>query len=262
MTTIWTPIPGPLEPARFVERPNRFLVRCRLEATGDVIEAHLGDPGRLEAIFVPGRRIWVRPSDDPARRTRWTALVAESPVGAGWVSLDSTLPNRLVRRSLEAGALPELDGWQLERAEWQHGASRFDFLLARPDGRRFALEVKGVNLVEDGVALFPDAPTVRGARHLRELAEIAAQDGWEAGVVFVVHRKEARAFRAAVHIDPHFAAALDDAARAGVRVIVRLCDVALDRVTLGPPLPWADAPTTVVRDRPALTASSRDPSRR
>ncbi|MFO7259802.1 MAG: DNA/RNA nuclease SfsA [bacterium] len=250
MSTIATPIPGPLEPARFVERPNRFLIRCRLEATGEVVGAHLGDPGRLEAIFVPGRRVWVRPSADPARRTRWTALVAESPVGEGWVSLDSTLPNRLVRRALEAGALPELDGWQLERAEWRHGSSRFDFLLAGPGGRRLALEVKGVNLVEDGVAMFPDAPTARGARHLRELAQIAARDGWEAGVLFIVHRKEARAFRAAAHIDPQFSAALDDAARAGVRVMARLCAVALDRATLGPPLPWTDAPSAAAQERP------------
>ncbi|HEY8469955.1 MAG TPA: DNA/RNA nuclease SfsA, partial [Longimicrobiales bacterium] len=242
VTTISTPIPAPLEPARLIDRPNRFVVRCRLEAAGDVIEAHIRDPGRLEAVLVPGRRIWVRPSADRARRTAWTMLLAESPAGEGWVSVDSTLPNRLLQRALEAGALPELDGWRLERAEWRHGASRFDFLLARPCGRRLVLEVKSVNLVDDGIALFPDAPTARGARHLRELAEIAAQDGWEAGVCFIVQRNDAHAFRAAAHIDPHFAAALDDAARAGVRVMARRCDVALDRVTLGPPLPWADAP--------------------
>jgi len=241
VTTISTPIPGPLEPARFVERPNRFLGRCRLESTGDVIEAHIRDPGRLEELMVPGRRVWVRPSADRTRRTAWTLLVAESPAGEGWVLVDSTLPNRLTHRALEAGALPELDGWRLERAEWRHGASRFDFLLARPDGRWFVLEVKGVNLVDNGVALFPDAPTERGARHLRELTEIAAQDGWEAGVLFVIQRNDAHAFRAAAHIDPHFAAALEDAARAGVRVMVRLCDVALDRVTLGPAVPWVDA---------------------
>ncbi len=238
MTMISTPIPGPLEPARFVERPNRFLVRCRLEATGEVVDAHLGDPGRLRDIILPGRRVWLRPSADPARRTKWSALVAKNPAGVGLVSLDSTLPNRLIGRALEAGTLPELAGWRFERAEWRHGGSRFDFLLSGPDGRHFVLEVKGVNMVEDGVALIPDAPTVRGARHLRELAALAGQDGWEAGVMFVVHRKEARAFRAAAHIDPDFAAALEDAARAGVRVMVRLCDVALDRATLGPPLPW------------------------
>lgn len=240
MTTISTPIPGPLEPARFIDRPNRFVVRCRLESTGDVVEAHIRERGRREAILVPGRVIWVWASADPARRTAWTAFLAESPAGEGWVSLDTTLPNRLIRRALEACALPELDGWRLERAEWRRGGSRFDFLLARPDGRRLALEVKSVGLVEAGVALFPDAPTVRGARHLRELSEIAAQDGWEAGVFFVVQRNDAHVFRAAAHIDPHFAAALEDAARAGVRVMVRRCDVALDRVTLGPTLPWTE----------------------
>jgi len=237
-TPISTPIPGPLEPARFLDRPNRFVVRCRLESTGGVVEAHIRERGRLEAILVPGRRLWVCPSADPTRRTAWTAFLAESPAGEGWVSLDTTLPNRLIRRAIEAGGLPELEGWRLERAEWPHGGSRFDFLLARPkDGRRLVLEVKSVGLVDDGVALFPDAPTARGARHLRELAAIAARDGWEAAVLFVVQRGDAREVRAAAHIDPAFAAALDDAARAGVGVLARRCEVRLDRVVLGPRLP-------------------------
>lgn len=240
---ISTPIPGPLEPAEFLERPNRFVVRCRLESSGEVVEAHIRERGRLEAILVPGRRLWLAPASDPKRRTAWTAFLAESPAGEGWVSLDTTLPNRLIRRALEEQALPELDGWRLERAEWSHGSSRFDFLLARPDGRRLVLEVKSVGLVEDGVALFPDAPTARGARHLRELTEISAREGWEAAVLFVVQRSDAAAFRVAAHIDPDFSVVLDDAARAGVRGLVRRCEVALDCITLGPVIPWLEEPS-------------------
>lgn len=242
-TAISTPIPGPLEPARFLDRPNQFVVRCRLESKGEVVEAHIRERGRLEVILVPGRRLWLSPADDPARRTAWTAFLAESPAGEGWVSLDTTLPNRLIRRALEECALPELDGWWLKRAEWRHGNSRFDFLLARPDGRRLVLEVKSVGLVEDGVALFPDAPTARGVRHLRELLEFAARDGWEAAVLFVVQRNDAHGVRAAAHIDPEFAAALDGAARAGVQILARRCEVALDGVALGPAIPWVEAPS-------------------
>lgn len=237
-TPISTPIPGPLQPAQFLDRPNRFVVRCRLEATGEVVEAHIRERGRLLEILVPGRRLWLSPSNDPKRRTAWTAFLADSPAGEGWVSLDTTLPNRLIRRALEASALPELDGWRLERAEWRRGNSRFDFLLARPDGRRLVLEVKSVGLVEDGVALFPDAPTTRGTRHLRELTEIAAQDGWEAAVLFVIQRGDANGLRAADHIDPDFAHALDDAARAGVRVLARRCEVGLEGVGLGVGVRW------------------------
>lgn len=246
MTTIpaaiTTPIPGPLVPATFVDRPNRFVVRCRLESTGEVVEAHIRERGRLEAILVPGRRLWLAPAADPARRTAWTAFLAGNPTSAGWVSLDTTLPNRLIRRALEEGALPELEGWRLECAEWRHGNSRFDFLLAREGGRRLVLEVKSVGLVEDGVAYFPDAPTARGARHLRELAGFAERDGWEAAVIFVVQRGDARELRAHAEIDPDFAATLTDAARAGVRVLARRCEVALENVALGPAIPWVDAP--------------------
>ena len=266
MTEIFTPIAGPLRPARFVERPNRFVVRCRLESAGpegntpghategvdpsgpeysegsihssagDVVEAHIPDRGRLEAVLVPGRRLWLRPSADPTRRTAWSALLAENPSGTGLLSLDPTLPNRLIAQALRAGALDEVEGWTLERAEWSRGPSRFDFLLTN-EGRRLVLEVKSVGLVEDGVAYFPDGVTARGTRHLRELAEIAGEDGWEAAVLFVVQRDDARLVRPAVHIDPGFADALADAARAGVRILGRRCHVGLEGVTLAEPVP-------------------------
>ena len=239
--TISTPIPGPLEPARFIDRPNRFVVVCELESTGEVVEAHLRHRGRLETLLVPGRRLWLSPANDPARRTAWTALLGEDRKGAGLVSLDTTLPNRLIRRAIEVGGLPDLDGWRLERPEWRHGSSRIDFLLSGPDGRRLALEVKSVTWVEDGVALFPDAPTTRGVRHLRELAALARQDGWEAAICFVVQRNDARELGIAASIDPVFAETLDDASRAGVRVFARRCEVGLEEVRLGPPVPRAGA---------------------
>lgn len=237
-TTISTPIPGPLEPARFIDRPNRFVVLCELEATGEVVEAHLRHRGRLETVLTPGRRLWLHPASDPKRRTAWTALLAGSAAEGDLISVDTTLPNRLIRRAIEVGGLPELAGWRLERPEWRHGDSRFDFLLSHPDGRRLALEVKSVTWVEDGVALFPDAPTTRGVRHLRELAALARQEGWVAAVCFVVQRSDARELGIASHIDPELAGALDDAARAGVRVLARRCHVALDGVSLGGAIPW------------------------
>lgn len=200
--------------------------------------AHIRDRGRLEAILVPGRRLWLNHSPAEHRRTEWTALLAETPVGdGGLVSLDTTLPNRLVRTALEAGVLGEFDGWTLVRPEWMHGGSRFDFLLARPDGRRMALEVKSVGYVEGSVALFPDAVTARGVRHLQELSALVAGDGWEAGLLFVVQREDAGRVRAASHIDPAFAAALTRAREAGVRVLARRCMVGLQSIALGSPIP-------------------------
>lgn len=233
---IHVPLDGPLVPARFVERPNRFVVVARL-ADGREVEAHLADPGRLEELLLPGRRLWLRPADSPARRTRWTAVLVETPDGDGLVSVDTTLPNRLALRALEAAVLEELAGWRLVRAEWPHEGSRLDFLLERDDGRRMALEVKSVTLVEDGVALFPDAVTARGARHVRELTSLAARDGWEAAVLFVVQRTDCEGVRAARAIDPDFADALAAAREAGVRVLARRCRVSLNEVRLGERLP-------------------------
>jgi sugar fermentation stimulation protein A len=197
----------------------------------------MADPGRLKELLIEGKRIWLRPADNPNRKTRWTAVLVESPDGRELVSLDTTLPNRLIRGALAGGAMEEFGGWELERWEVTMGRSRLDFLLSGEGGRKLALEVKSVTLVEDGVALFPDAVTARGARHVRELAEIAARPGWEAAVLFVLQRSDASEIRAARSIDPGFAHALEEAEQAGVRILGRRCHVHTDRVELGAPVP-------------------------
>jgi sugar fermentation stimulation protein A len=237
---VFIPLDGPLVEARFMERPNRFLLVCCPPDGGEVFEAHMADPGRLKELLIPGRRVWLRPAaPGPTRRTRWTAVLVESPDGGGLVSVDTTLPNRLIRAALEQRALPEFAEWTLQRGEVVLGGSRIDFVLVREDGRRMALEVKSVTLVEDGVARFPDAVTARGARHVRELSRVAAQPDWDAAILFVLQRPDASRIEAAASIDPAFAAALADAAAAGVRILGRRCNVALDRLVLGPPLPAA-----------------------
>jgi sugar fermentation stimulation protein A len=230
-------LPGPLVPARFVERPNRFLLRVRVEGHEGVQEAHLPDPGRLRELLVPGAPVWVRPASGGARRTRWTAVVVRSPDGRELISMDTTLPNRLVGRALEGNGLPEFGGFRMEAREWAHGRSRFDFLLLDDSGRRLVLEVKSVTLVEGDRALFPDAVTTRGARHVRELSEFAAREGWNAAVLFVLQRSDALSITAAREIDPDFAEALAEAREAGVRILGRRCHVSLDGVTLGDPIP-------------------------
>ncbi len=245
-----------LIPGVFLERPNRFLTRVLLDGPpgqpmGDPVEAHLPDPGRLRELLVPGRRIRVRPAPPPApgrptRRTRFTLVLVETPDREGWVSVDTTLPNRLVGAALAEGALEEFAGWTLDRAEVRHGASRFDFRLTRGreggheesggkagGGRAEALylEVKSVTLVEDGRALFPDAVTARGARHLQELAELARQ-GTATAVLFVAQRADVREIEAARSIDPTFADALEEARAAGVAIHGRRCRVTPEGVEL------------------------------
>jgi sugar fermentation stimulation protein A len=248
------PLDGPLVEARFLERPNRFVVHARL-GNGRRAVAHMADPGRLLELLVPGRRLWLRPAAGSLRKTRWSAVLVESPDGSGLVSIDTTLPNRLVARALEANALEELKGWRLERHEHTIGHSRFDFLLHRrrggPGPRRMALEVKSVTLVEGRLGLFPDAVTARGARHVRELAALRRGGEWAAAVLFVLQRPDADRILPHPAIDPDFARAVVEARRAGVRFLGRRCLVDLDRLALGPPVPV---------QMPRVHGSSRTPA--
>lgn len=233
---------GPLVEARFAARPNRFLVEAEL-ASGETATAHLADPGRLRDLLVAGRPVWLRrAASHGRRRTAWSVVLVERPGGGGLVSVDTTLPNRLVGRALAAGLLPELAGWSLARPEVPVGRHRVDFLLRGAGGREMLLEVKSVTLVEDGVARFPDAITARGARHVRELAEVVGttdSDGavWEAAILFVLQRDDAHRIEAARSIDPDFADALAEAKAAGVRVLGRRCRVLPDRLELAGAVP-------------------------
>lgn len=222
----------PLVEARFVRRPNRFVVHADVPGRGEVV-AHLADPGRLKELLVPGRRMGLRPEEPSATRTTaWTALLAESDVGTGWVSVNTTMPNRLVDLALRAGVLEELDGWRYVRREVSFGDSRLDFLMDDGAGRLLYLEAKSVTLLEDGVALFPDAVTARGARHLEELIRARAE-GHEAAVLFVLQRPDARRIVAARRIDPTFADTLERARNAGVRILGRRCAVGWDGIRMG-----------------------------
>jgi sugar fermentation stimulation protein A len=153
------------------------------------------------------------------------------------VGLRTTLPNDLIRRALEEGALPELEGWTLRKAEWSHGRSRFDFLLDGSGDEQLVLEVKGVTLVEDGVARFPDAVTARGARHVRELTAMREEGTRDTAILFVLQRDDAAFIEPARTIDPEFAEALDRARDAGVRLLGRRCRVSLHTVELAEPVP-------------------------
>ncbi|MBC7222334.1 DNA/RNA nuclease SfsA [Candidatus Bipolaricaulota bacterium] len=202
--------------AEFLTRLNRFAILVRVEGKEEA--AHLPNPGRLLEVLTPGREVLLRPGKK-GRRTRWTAVAAD--LGPFLVSLDSTLPNRAFPRFLALGILPELRDLEILAKEPKLGSGRADFLLGSGE-RRVWVEVKSVTLVEDGVALFPDAPTVRGRRHLLSLAE-RARAGEEALVVFVVQRPDAQKFGPNSVVDPHFAQVFCAALEAGVEAKAVVC---------------------------------------
>lgn len=237
MERLLVSFPDSLAAARLVERPNRFLVRCRLEMDQSLVEAHLPDPGRLRELLVPDARVWLEPAEGGSRRTSWTVLLVQVPGEAGLVSVDTRIPNLLIAAALRRSLLQEFRGWRLGRREVPLGESRIDFQLENSQGKPLALEVKSVTWVENGVGLFPDAVTARGSRHLRELAALVRSGKWEAAVLFVVQRSDARRVLAARHIDAHFAETLRQAQTEGVRILARTCHVSLQGVRLGRRIP-------------------------
>lgn len=178
--------------------------------------------------------MWVRPEPPGRRRTRHTLSLVAAPTGE-LVSLITTLPNALVAEALAEGRIAELTDWETESREYTHGRSRFDFLLKRVSALML-LEVKSVTLVDGDRALFPDAVTARGARHLRELVT-ALKDGFAATVLFVVQRSAACSMRPARDIDPVFADALGQARAAGVAVLAYRSEVTLQTARITGSIP-------------------------
>lgn len=230
--------PIPLRPARFLRRENRF--RAIVECEGQLLAAHIPNSGRLGELFTPGAAVWVAPfADLTGRKTACHLALVE--YASTLVSVDARLPNRLAAEALSAGRLAPLVGYATVRPEARIGASRLDFLLSDgPDAAqpRCWLEVKSVTLVEDGLALFPDAPTTRGIKHLEELAALR-RAGERVAVGFVVQRSDAVRFAPHPTADPIFAAALRRVQGEGVEVYAWRCLVNHNAIELTDPLPVA-----------------------
>lgn len=228
---------GRLVEASYIARPNRFLVEAALADGGKVVQAHLADRGRLKELLLPGARMLLAEKNGAARKTAYQVAGVYS--GDVLVSLDTQLPNRLIEQALLRGALPQFSGYEHVRREVQHPEgthrSRFDLELSGPKGRCI-VEVKSANLVIDGVARFPDAPTERGRRHLLELLELQ-RSGTRTAVVFCVQRGDAMAVAANRETDPAFAATLDEVAAAGLELYGYLCPLTPAGITLADPLP-------------------------
>lgn len=203
-----------LKEAMFVGKRNRFLGDVRIDEVPEM--AHIPNTGRLGELLYKENRVLLSHHDDAGRKTQWTVRFAWD--GTSWVSVDSGAPNRLVAEALERGTIEPLRHLVSFRREVAWGSSRFDFRLEDGQGRATLLEVKGVTLVRNGCAYFPDAPTTRGIRHLEELAQAAAS-GMGAVVLFVIQSMRAECFSPNPE-DPEFTRALRAAQQRGVTVLV------------------------------------------
>jgi len=218
---------------RLVRRYKRFLADVEVE--GELITVHCPNTGSMMGCTRPGSAVRLSTSDNPNRRYPHTWEMVR--VGRAWVGINTILANRVAAEAIERGLIPPLTGYeQLERERPLGTSSRVDILLSGPGDRRCYVEVKNTTLADDGVALFPDAVTERGLKHLRELTA-AVRQGHRAAMLYLVQRTDCHSFGPASHIDPAYADGLATATAAGVEVyplLTRVSPTALTPLSLLP----------------------------
>lgn len=212
---------------KFLARPNRFI--AHVEIGGQVEIVHVKNTGRCRELLQPGAAVWCQKSDNPARKTKYDLITVKK--GDRLINMDSQAPNAAAKEWLASGGLGEIENL---KAETFHGDSRFDFSFIK-DGKQCFLEVKGCTLENDGVCAFPDAPTERGAKHLKGLTKLV-REGYGAYVLFVIQMPDVKYLHPNDATDPDFGAALREAAAAGVTVLAMDCAVTEDLMEIRLPV--------------------------
>lgn len=203
----------------FHSRPNRFIAKVYVD---DVLETvHVKNTGRCKELLLPGAEVVLEVSDNPARKTKYD-LIAVYKEGLGLVNIDSQLCNKV------AGEWLATQGYDFIKPEYTYGASRVDFYMEK-NGEKYLMEVKGCTLEIDGIGYFPDAPTERGVKHLKELTT-AVEHGFHCSVAFVIPMEGVTEVRANMETHPAFGDALEEAKQAGVEVLFLPCKVLPDEV--------------------------------
>lgn len=221
-------------PAIFNSRPNRFIAEVRTGSADAPLETvHVKNTGRCKELLVPGCRVYLAESDNPARKTKYDLIAVEK--NALLINMDSQAPNDAAEEWLNAGGDGLFSESAFVRREVTFGSSRFDFYIE--DGERKAfLEVKGCTLEEGGIAWFPDAPTERGVKHVEEL-EKALAAGYEAYLLIVIQMKHIKEFRSNDETHKAFGDALRHAAKTGVKILAYDCLVTPDSMVIDAPVP-------------------------
>jgi sugar fermentation stimulation protein A len=230
---------SPLIPGTLARHYKRYLADVILES-GDMVTAHVANPGAMTGLDRPFLPVWLSDSDNPARKLRYSWELVEVDLGSGaeLVGVNTLQPNWLVADILKDKLIPELREYSTIRREVKYGSnSRVDFLLEDPKRQPCYLEVKNVHLMrKPRLAEFPDSVTQRGARHLDELA-VAVVGGARAIMLFVIQIPSADRFTVARDVDPVYAAAFTRARAKGVEMLAWRCDVSLEGIDIAEPIP-------------------------
>ncbi|MCG2827848.1 DNA/RNA nuclease SfsA [Methanothermobacter sp. K4] len=214
----------------YLERPNRFTMA--VDVGGERKLAHLKDPGRLKELLIPGNEVLIRKAAGKERKTEFDVIALRR--GDEWVLVNSGFHSDIAASLIKSGLIEEFHGFAVKKREYRFGRSRIDFLLAS-ESEEMLVEVKGCTLVNGEVALFPDAPTLRGRRHVEELAS-ALSMGYNSSVLFLVFGENARFFSPNIEMDPEFSYALKEAHDKGVNVIAYSFRTVLDCSVLVEPV--------------------------
>ena len=206
--------------AKFIERPNRFIANVEIE--GNPVTVHVKNTGRCKELLVKGATVYLEKAKNPERKTPYDLVAVETPIGI--INIDSQAPNAVVKE------------WLLKQdydkviPEYKYGNSRIDFYMEKGN-EKYLMEVKGCTLIKDGIGYFPDAPTERGVKHLRELSE-AAKHGFKTAVAFVIQVEGVSEVRPNIDTHPEFGTALAEAKQAGVEVLCLKCKVDKDSLEI------------------------------
>lgn len=206
--------------AKFISRPNRFIAHVDIDGTEVVV--HVKNTGRCKELLIPGCRVYLEKATNPERKTPYDLVAVDTPIGI--INIDSQAPNAVVKEWLMK------QDYDLVVPEYKYGNSRIDFYMEKGEDK-YLLEVKGCTLIKDGIGYFPDAPTERGVKHLRELTA-AIGKGYKAMAAFVIQVEGVSEVRPNIETHPEFGVALNEAKEAGVEVLNLECNVKKDELTI------------------------------
>ena len=219
---------GPMAEGKFLARPNRFIAHVEIDGKPEI--CHVKNTGRCKELLPPGAKVWCAISDNPNRKTKFDLITVQK--GHRLINMDSQAPNIAAGEWLKSGGLGAIENL---KAESTFGDSRFDFSFTK-NGKQCFLEVKGVTLETDGVCAFPDAPTDRGAKHLRGLSALA-KAGYGAYVLFVIQMSDVKYLHPNDATDPDFGAALRQAAADGVQIMAVDCHITQNTMEINDHIP-------------------------
>ena len=211
----------------FIERPSRFI--AMVEINGIITKCHVKNTGRCKELLVKGSTVVLQESNDPDRKTRYDVIAVYK--GELLINMDSQIPNAVVEESISKLGL--IEGLRTTRREVTHGDSRFD--IYAEGERECFIEVKGVTLENDGIAMFPDAPTERGLKHVEGLIR-CVEEGYDAYIIFVIQMKGVKYFTPNYETHPEFGYALKKASENGVRILAYDCNVTESSIVLNEPV--------------------------